>query len=92
MAHGKPVLFGPRTATIRSEVALVTEAEVGFRVNDAHELATKGSALIADPVGRANIAERALELIATNKGASRRYADAVARLASGGQCWPIATP
>src|SRR5437764_11134748 len=30
LAHGKPVFFGPRHATIRSEVSLVTEAGVGF--------------------------------------------------------------
>ncbi len=92
LAHGKPVLFGPRTATIRSEVALATETGVGFRVNDAHEMAAKGSALIADSGWRADIAVRSQDLIATNRGASKRYAVAIAGLMRSESPRPIVAP
>lgn len=77
LAHGKPVLFGPRTATIRSEVSLVTEAGVGFRVTSAEEMAAVGLQLIQDGPRLAELRSRALALIASQRGASRRYAEAV---------------
>lgn len=81
LAHGKPVMFGPLTATIRSEVALSTEAGVGFEVADADALAEQGLRLLSDPDLRCEIEQRALALIAANRGVSARYAEAVAELA-----------
>ncbi len=78
LAHGKPVLFGPHTATTRSEVALATAAGVGFRVKDGAELAEQGLRLLADDALRADIAEKATRLIAANRGVSRRFAQAIA--------------
>ena len=81
LAHGKPVFFGPHTATIRSEVALVTQAGVGFRVLDAAELAREGSCLLHNEAARNQIEKNALELIRANRGVSARYAAEVAKLA-----------
>jgi 3-deoxy-D-manno-octulosonic-acid transferase len=78
LAHGKPVLFGPLTATIRSEVALTTEARVGFRVEDGAALAREGLRLLEDSALRREIEVRALDLLAANRGVSARYAAAVA--------------
>jgi 3-deoxy-D-manno-octulosonic-acid transferase len=80
LAHGKAVLFGPYTATTRSEVALATEAGVGFQVADGAELAQKGLELLTNADLRTVIAAHAIDLIAANKGVSRRYAEMVAEL------------
>ena len=80
LAHGKPVLFGPHIATIRAEALLAIEAGVGFKVADGAELAQRGLLLMSDPNRLAEISERALELIAANRGVSRRYAEMVAEM------------
>lgn len=81
LAHGKPVLFGPLTATIRSEVALATEAGVGFVVADSAALAQQGLRLLQDAELRSEIEQKALALIAANQGVSARYAEAVVEMA-----------
>lgn len=81
LAHGKPTLFGPHIATIRSEAALALEAGVGFQAADAEEFARLGASLLQDSGRRAEIVTRAQELVASNRGAAMRYADAVAELA-----------
>ena len=80
LAHGKPVFFGPLTATIRSEVSLVTQAEVGFQVANGAELAQKGTLLLNDVPKRREIERNALALIAANRGVSARYAAAILEL------------
>ncbi len=84
LAHGKPVLFGPLTATTRSEVALAREAGVGFEVADGAELARQGLRLLADNGLRRDIETRAIALIAANQGVSARYAEAVVAMANAG--------
>lgn len=81
LAHGKPVLFGPRTATIRSEVDLVKQSDVGFQVADGNGLAALGVRLLQEESLRCRIERDALALIAANRGVSKRYAQAVAALA-----------
>ncbi len=81
LAHGKPVLFGPLTATIRSEVALATEAGVGFEVADGAALAQQGLRLLQDPDLCCDIERKAIALISANRGVSGRYADAVVEMA-----------
>jgi 3-deoxy-D-manno-octulosonic-acid transferase len=83
LAHGKAVFFGPRTATIRSEVAMSTEAGVGFEVRSAEELAERGLKLIQSASARSDAAVRARALVASQRGASLRYAQAVSELAHG---------
>ncbi len=77
LAHGKPVLFGPRVATIRSEVALAKECGVGFQAQSPEELAGELIRLLGDFDLRMHIAVEALKLIESNRGVSRRYAEAV---------------
>jgi 3-deoxy-D-manno-octulosonic-acid transferase len=80
LAHGKPVIVGPYTATCRAEVTLATEARVAFRVMDEEELVEVGARLLNDPAARTAIEMRALELVRTNRGVSRRYAEAIASM------------
>ena len=82
LAHGKPVLFGPLTATTRAEAALTIEAGVGFRVENGSELAREGLRLLHDPALCDEIASHALDLIAANQGVSVRYAEAIRDLAN----------
>ncbi len=77
LAHGMPVLFGTHTATIRSEVQLVSEQGVGFVVQDANEIAERGLEFLRNPEAREAIGRRATELMAQQRGVSSRYADAV---------------
>jgi 3-deoxy-D-manno-octulosonic-acid transferase len=81
LAHGKPVLFGPLTATIRSEVALAKEAGVGFEVADSAALAQQGLRLLQDTDLRCEIERKAVALISANRGVSARYAEAVVEMA-----------
>ncbi len=80
LAHGKPVLFGPKHATIRSEVALVLQAGVGFQVNDVKELADEGIRLLENEERCNEISVKALALIAAQQGVSKRYAALIAEL------------
>ena len=84
LAHGKPVMFGPRTATIKSEVQMAVQSGVGYEVHNAEELAQRGLELLQNKVRRADIEKRATALIASQRGISRRYAEAIAALAHAG--------
>ncbi len=77
LAHGKPVFYGPRIATIRSEAALAQQFGVGFQVANGLELAGKAAVLLRDSNLLLKIATDATALIDSNKGVSGRYADAV---------------
>jgi len=84
LAHGKPVCFGPNTATVRSEVGLSTQAGVGFEVQNAEELAVWGERLLANEAERATIGRQARDLIVSQRGVSLRYAREVAAIARNG--------
>lgn len=77
LAHGKPVLFGTHTATIRSEVQLTSEAGVGFMVQNAQEIAERGLEFLRNPEVCETVGRRAKELMAQQRGVSARYADAI---------------
>jgi 3-deoxy-D-manno-octulosonic-acid transferase len=81
LAHGKPVLFGPKTATIKSEVQLAVQSGVGFEVHSSEQLAHQGLDLLRDEAQTVEIGRRAVALIASQRGISRRYAEEVAALA-----------
>ncbi|HLJ57523.1 MAG TPA: glycosyltransferase N-terminal domain-containing protein [Chthonomonadaceae bacterium] len=81
LAHGKPVAFGPETATIRSEVALATGAGVGFQVGSSEQLADWGIGLLENEAERERIGSRARALVLSQRGVSRRYADIIAEVA-----------
>ncbi|MDW8207343.1 MAG: glycosyltransferase N-terminal domain-containing protein [Chloroherpetonaceae bacterium] len=80
LAHGKPVLFGPFTATIRSEVALAVQHGVGFPCPDGNALVAQARTLLANGALRCEIEQRAVALIAAHRGASARYAQEVIHL------------
>lgn len=83
LAHGKPVLFGPQHATIRSEAQMVTEAGVGFCVQNGEELFERARNLLNDPTTCEAIGQRALELMEAQRGVSARYAEQVVELLTG---------
>jgi len=80
LAQGKPALYGKYMSNFRDIAALAEAEGVGFPVADAEELADRLVALIRDPARRAALAERAVALVAANRGAAARYAEAIAEL------------
>ncbi|MGC8666768.1 MAG: 3-deoxy-D-manno-octulosonic acid transferase [Chthonomonadales bacterium] len=80
LAQGKPVLFGPWMQNFRDLAEAAQEAGVGWRVDDAEQLAQRIVDLIEDAPRRAEIAGRATALIVENQGASARYVQALAQL------------
>ena len=84
LAHGKPVIVGPYTASCRSEVAMAREVGVCFQVGSRAELVREAQRLLADAGLRAQIEVRARALVERNRGVARRYAMAVAELARAG--------
>jgi len=84
LAQGKPVLFGPHMSNFRDAVAMAMAEGVGRRVSGADELAKVVCGLLEHPTERAAIRERALALVNRNRGAARRYADALSALAESG--------
>lgn len=82
LAQGKPALYGKWMSNFRDIAALAEAEGVGFPVADADELADRLVALLRDPPQRAALAERAVALVAANRGAAARYAEAIAKLAA----------
>lgn len=79
LAHGKPVFFGPHTHNFRDIAHLAKQAEVGFEVTNATELAEGILNLLRQPEKREQIAQRARELIAHHQGATMRSVAYLAR-------------
>lgn len=82
LAQGVPVVYGPHMQNFRDLCALAEKEQVGFRVADSQELAHRQTDLLMDHAGRTQIAERAVNLIQSNRGAAARYADVLADLMS----------
>lgn len=78
LSYGKPVLVGPHTENFREIVRICTEAGICSVVSSPEELAERTVALLEHHAERVGIAERAERLLGENRGASRRYAEAVA--------------
>lgn len=77
IAHGSPVFVGPHTFKARDLVAQARAAGVGFEVADGSELGRGITDLLSDGEKLDGIRRRAAEMIASNKGASRRSAEAI---------------
>jgi 3-deoxy-D-manno-octulosonic-acid transferase/ectoine hydroxylase-related dioxygenase (phytanoyl-CoA dioxygenase family) len=77
LAHGKPVIVGPRNATIRSEVQLAVEQGVGFQVATGAEFTDIGLRFLRDSEECARVGQKAMELMSAQRGVSERYAVAV---------------
>ncbi len=80
VAAGRPVLFGPHTEECADMADLVLESGVGFRVSSGAELAGQFIRLAADASLRARIAATGEALIAGQRGAARRCAEAAQSL------------
>lgn len=77
IAQGKPVLYGPYTFKSRDLVRLAESAGVGFAVRDAEDLGKQISGMLNDASRLADIRERADKMMADNRGASKRCAEAI---------------
>jgi len=73
-AWGKVVFYGPYMEDFRDEKILLEAAGAGIPVNDGAELADKMLALLRMPETLASKGQAAGQVVAANRGASRRYA------------------
>lgn len=78
--QGKPVLFGPYTHKTRDMAQMALSAGIGFEVKDAAEFASRAESLLSDPERLSQIDAACRELVARNRGASTRCAEAIAKL------------
>jgi 3-deoxy-D-manno-octulosonic-acid transferase len=80
IAQGIAVFYGPHTFKTRDLVRIAEDGQVGFGVIDSADLAGKVTELLSDAQGLREIRSRASALIESNRGASRRCAEAIAEL------------
>lgn len=80
IAHGRPVVFGPYTHKTRDLVRITKDAGVGFQVQDSSGLCNAVDSLLSDAGKLREVCDKAVALIETNRGASRRCAEAIAGL------------
>ena len=77
LAHGKPTVYGPYMQNFRDLEAMAQTAGVGFKVKDEDELTAVVTRLLTDRAARAVVAEKARNLVESNRGAAARYADEI---------------
>ncbi|MCX7599842.1 MAG: 3-deoxy-D-manno-octulosonic acid transferase [Armatimonadetes bacterium] len=80
LAQGKPVLTGPYMHNFRDVFDLALRAKAVWVVKDAAELADAVEVLLRSPDELAAWRERGLQMIAEQRGASARIADALVEL------------
>ncbi len=80
LAQGKPVVTGPYMQNFRDISAMAQSAGLAHTVRTAPELAERALACLHRPDQADDTGERARALIDGNRGASARYADAIAAL------------
>ncbi|HVT12353.1 MAG TPA: glycosyltransferase N-terminal domain-containing protein [Fimbriimonadaceae bacterium] len=78
LAHGKPVLHGPHMQNFREVAAASVDAGASLVCATPADLASRLKELLADPTLRAQMGAAASQLVRSNAGASRRYAQAIA--------------
>ncbi len=69
---GVPVLFGPHNYSFRETVRDLLAADGGTLVNDEEELVASLERLLADPQARAEMGQRARQVVLDNRGAARQ--------------------
>jgi 3-deoxy-D-manno-octulosonic-acid transferase len=79
-AAGRPVLFGPRTENFADAAQALLQAGAGFRVSGADSLEEAIRRLLRDAPACRQAGERALAVVAQNRGSARRSAEAIAGL------------
>lgn len=77
--HGVAILVGPNTTNFR-EIVRIFEDGVGLRVVTENNLVPELERLLADPVRRKQLGERARELFLNNSGATARTVQALESL------------
>ena len=80
LAHGKPVLFGLHMQNFRDTSAMALEAGAAIACDSPESLADSVSEILGDENQARRMGAGAATLIATNVGASRRYARAAKAL------------
>ncbi len=85
LAHGKPAVYGPHMQNFRDLASMAEEAGVGFRINSEDELVSALTMLLTEKEQRADLSEKARNLIASNRGASERYAGEIIALLQAGR-------
>ena len=71
-AFGIPIIVGPHTENFRDIVQKIADGGGVLVVRDQHELQSALLRLLADPVERKQLGERALEILKANQGATER--------------------
>lgn len=77
---GKPIVFGPYMHNFKEIAATFLESEAAMQVSHGRALDDVLLQLLTDPVRRARLGAAARALVESNRGASARTLDAVARL------------
>lgn len=81
LGHGVPVLHGPHMQNFAEATALALEFGASRQVDTPQELAEAIAALRNDDESRLRISEAARRMMASNSGASERYAEAIVEAA-----------
>ncbi len=79
-AVGRPALFGPHTENCADLAELLLEAEVGFQVNDARELAREFIRIVREERRSRHLVAQTRALIERQRGASVRCVETAAKL------------
>jgi len=79
LAHGKPVLHGPHMQNFRDASEAAAKVGATQVCPTPSELAAAIRTLMADPQKRETMGKAAASLIQTGLGASKRYAEAIAK-------------
>ncbi|MDX2066306.1 MAG: glycosyltransferase N-terminal domain-containing protein [Fimbriimonadaceae bacterium] len=77
LAHGVPVVHGPHMFNFRSATELALAEGASFVATDPATLLHEVSQLLTNPERHAAAARAARKIVAENRGASRRYAEAI---------------
>lgn len=77
IAQGKPVFYGPHMFKSRGLVRPAEAAGVGFEIKDAEDLAGGLSDLLSNKTKLEEIRQDALQMMAANRGAAKRYAESI---------------
>ncbi len=80
---GLPIVVGPHTENFRDIVQKFVDGGGVLVVRDQHELQSALLRLLADPVERKQLGERALEMLKANQGATERTLAELEKLLAG---------
>ncbi|MDD5409686.1 MAG: 3-deoxy-D-manno-octulosonic acid transferase [Candidatus Omnitrophica bacterium] len=76
----KPVFFGPHMHNFRDISRMFLENKAGIMVHDANELAVKAKEILESSLLAKQLAERAYDLIVTNRGATKRNIEVIKQI------------